>query len=151
MKPSAIFVVVFAVAVVASSAAQDMVEYSHIAAKPPVSLQGLANKLNGSLQKSTTQGGSTPQVQTVESSKLGASSEPPAQPTPPALFILADGKQLESSHYVLTAQNLVIQDGPKPQTIPLSALNREATIAANHKRGLNLMFPSSTSQMTISF
>ena len=127
-----------------------MVEYSHAASTSAASLQGLANKINGSLQKGA-QSSSGPKVQTVGPSKPGSAPELSSKPTPPALFILSDGKQLESSHYVLTAQNLEIQDGPKPQTIPLSAVNREATTAANQKRGLNLKFPNSTSQMTISF
>lgn len=151
MKTKTIAVIVIAFATGGTSLAQDMVEYSHVAAKPPVSLQGLANKIDGSQQKSAAQGGSGPQIQTVPSSKTGAPAETIAQPKPPALFILADGKQVESSHYMLTAQSLVIQDGEKPQTIPLVALNREATITANQKRGLNVKFPNSPSQMTISF
>ena len=151
MKTSALAVVVIVFASVATSVAQDMVEYSHAATLPAASLQGLANKVNESLQKAPAKGSSGAQVQTISPAKGGATPEPVAKPTPPALFILADGKQLESSHYFLTAQNLVVEDGPKPQTIPLTALNRDATIAANEKRGINLKFPNSPSQMTISF
>ncbi len=107
MKTTVLSVLVIAFAAGTTSLAQDMVEYSHIAAKPPVGLQGLANKINGSLQKSATQGSSGAQVQTIESTKSGAAPESVAKPTPPALFILSDGKQLESSHYVLTSQSLV--------------------------------------------
>ena len=151
MKTFAIAVVVFAFAAGATVAAQDMVEYSHASSTAAASLQGLANKLNASLPKSATQGGPGPRVQTVGPSTSGSAPEPAAKPAPPAVFILTDGKQLESNHYVLTAQDLMIQDGPKPQTIPLSAVNREATVAANQKRGLSLKFPNSTSQMMISF
>jgi hypothetical protein len=151
MKSAGIALVLIAFAAGATSLAQDMAEYSHAAASAASSVQGLANKLNLTLQKPGTQASSGPQVQTLDSSKPGAHSEAVAKPTPPALFIFADGKQLESSHYVLTAQNLVIQDGPKAQTIPLTAINQQATIIANQKRGLNLKFPTSMSQMTISF
>jgi len=151
MKTSVISVFVIAFAGVATSAAQDMVEYSHAATQPAIAVQGLANKINGSMAKKAAPGSSGPQVQTVSPATSGPATDAVAKPTPPALFILADGKQLESSHYYLTAQNLVVEDGPKPQTIPLTALNREATIAANQKRGLDLKFPNSTSQMTISF
>jgi len=151
MKTKTIAVIVIAFAAGGTSMAQDMVEYSHVAAKPPVSLQGLADKINGSQHKSAAQSGSGPLVQTVPTSKAGAPADTVPKPTPPALFILADGKQLESSHYMVTAQSVVIEDGAKPQTIPLSALNRDATIAANQHRGVNLKFPNSPSQMTISF
>ena len=38
-----------------------------------------------------------------------------------------------------------------PTKVPLSALSRKATVAANQKRGLDLKFPDGTSQMTVSF
>jgi hypothetical protein len=124
-------------------AAQDMVEYGHAATKPPVSLQSLANKASASSHKPVTQS----RVQNIDTGK----TLPAAKPTPPAIFILSNGKQLESSHYLMDSNNLVIQETGAEQTIPLSSLDRKATEAANQKRGVNLKIPTSGSQMTLSF
>jgi hypothetical protein len=157
MRARAIAVFVFALALGTACLAQDMAEYSHAAAGSAVGLNGLANKLNSTLQKSGPQGSAQPHLQTVpgpksETSKTGAvAANAPAKPTPPAIFILKNGKQIESSHYLLTAQDLTIQDAAKPETIPVSELNRDATTTANQKRGLSISIPNSTSQMTVSF
>ncbi len=147
MKPASIGIVVMILAAGVSAAAQDMIEYGHIATKPPVSLQNLAKKANGSTQKAVTQSS----VQNIDTGKTSVAPESAAKPTPPAIFILTNGKQLESSHYVLTSNNVVLQDAGAEQTIPLSSLDRNATEAANRKRGVDLKIPTSTSQMTLSF
>lgn len=140
-------VVVIVLAAGFNAAAQDMIEYGHIATKPPVSLQNLAKKANGSSQKAVTQSS----VQNIDTAKTSAGTASSAKPTPPAIFILSNGKQLESSHYLLTSENLVIQETGAEQTIPLSSLDRKATLAANQKRGLDLKIPTGGSQMTLSF
>lgn len=162
MKIKAIAVFVFMFLYGLTSYAQDMVEYSHAAAKSAAELNALASKVSGSLQKSAGQTSTEPRLKEIPNSPSktpasGASKSTTAaqdaapKPTPPAVFILNDGKQIESSHYLVTAQSVEIQDGAKPQTIPLSALNRNATVAENQKRGLSINVPNSPSQMTISF
>jgi hypothetical protein len=147
----AVFIPLVAIALGAGcmSVAQDMVEYSHVATKPPVSMQNLANKTNAALEKSV--GSSSASKAAPKDTKVVAGKELDGKPTPPAIFILSNGTRLESSHYTLTAQNLVIQEGTVERTIPLTALDRNATVAENKKRGLDLKIPTSQSQMTLSF
>jgi hypothetical protein len=75
------------------------------------------------------------------SSSTGKPNQPPATPPPPAVFILTSGEKLESSNYLLSATSLRVQQGDRQRTIPLSALNLDATIAANHARGIDLKVP----------
>jgi hypothetical protein len=126
-----------------------MVEYSHAAAKPPVSMQTLANKTNAALGKTVAEKSDSKAA--PQDTKVVAGQQLTGRPTPPAVFILSNGSRLESSHYVLTAQNLVIQDGATERTIPLNALDRNATVTENQKRGIDLKIPTGQSQMTLSF
>ena len=134
-----------------TSVAQDMIEYSHIAAKPPVSMQMLSNKTSAALEKTVT--GKTASKATPQDTKVTAGQELTGKPTPPAVFILSNGTRLESSHYELTAKDVVLQEGARrtERTIPLTALDRKATVAENQKRGIDLKIPTSQSQITLSF
>ena len=131
--------------------AQSMIEYSHVAAKPPAGMQTLGSHLNGALAKAAdgTNAQQSPAGSQVK--EVPPTQEAVAKPTPPTVFVLSNGKQVESNHYVLTAKDVQIQDGAAPQTIPLSNLNRTATVEANQKRGIDLKIPTSQSQMTLSF
>ena len=75
--------------------------------------------------------------------KLGnpAEARPPV-PLAPALFILSNGEKIESSHYILSANSVQLEEAGVQRTIPLSALNMDATMAANHARGIDLKVPS---------
>lgn len=132
-----------------TSVAQDMIEYSHIAAKPPVSMQTLSNKTSAALEKTVT--GKTASTAAPQDKKVTAGQELTGKPTPPAVFILSNGTRLESSHYELTAKDVVLQEGTTERTIPLTALDRKATVAENQKRGIDLKIPTSQSQITLSF
>lgn len=149
MKAVFIPLVAIALGTGCTSAAQDMLEYSHAAAKPPVSVQTLANKTSAALAKAASD--KTTSKSAPQDTKVVAGKELVGKPTPPAVFILSDGTRLESSHYTLTAENLTVQEGTTERTIPLSALDRKATVSENQKRGLDLKIPTSQSQMTLSF
>ncbi len=70
----------------------------------------------------------------------------------PAVFILADGRHLEASNFTITDSLLTIKEPHRPaQQIPLSDLNIESTVSANHDRGIDLQFPESKSEILISF
>ena len=89
--------------------------------------------------KATQSGDTTPGAQT------------PAAPSSPATFILANGDRLESSEYVLSSDSVqLVQDGAR-RTIPISAVNMQATVAANKAKGIELKFPQNKSQLTLSF
>jgi hypothetical protein len=73
------------------------------------------------------------------------------QAKPPALFVLNSGEQLESRRYVLSVDSLRIEVGRSQRVIPISALNVDATIAANQERGINLAFPQDRTSLFLGF
>jgi len=73
------------------------------------------------------------------------------KPAPKTVFILADGERFESDHYTIDSQSLHITVGTKKRTIPLSELDRTATMAANRERGVELHIPSGGNQVFIGF
>jgi len=73
------------------------------------------------------------------------------KPAPKTVFILADGERFESDHYTLDSQSLHITVGTKRRTIPLTELDRAATLSANRERGVELHFPSGSNQVFIGF
>jgi hypothetical protein len=74
---------------------------------------------------------------------------PVAKPLPATLFALRDGERLESHHYMITAESLQIVVGRQRRTIPISALDLDATIAANHERGIEVIIPQDRSTVFI--
>jgi hypothetical protein len=75
-----------------------------------------------------------------------------ATPSIAAIFILSDGRRIESQNYTVTDSILTIKESHRPsQQIPLSQLNVDATLAANRERGLDLQLPESRSEILISF
>jgi hypothetical protein len=76
---------------------------------------------------------------------------PAAKPQPPTLFVLKGGERLESHNYVLTAQSLQIEVGHQRREIPLGTLDLDATIAANHQRGIELTVPRDRTAVFVSF
>jgi hypothetical protein len=76
---------------------------------------------------------------------------PVAKPLPATLFILKDGGRLESRRYLLTDQSLKIEDGREQHTIPVSALDLDATIAANHERGIEVTIPRDRNTVFLGF
>jgi hypothetical protein len=74
-----------------------------------------------------------------------------ATASPPALCVLSNGETIESGRYLLSATSLSIGVGRQQRTIPLSDVNLEATLAANHQRGLDLVIPGDSSSITLGF
>jgi hypothetical protein len=72
--------------------------------------------------------------------------------TPAAVFILSDGRRLESQNYTITDSVLTVKEPHRPAVqVPLSQLNIDATLAENHQRGLDLRLPESRSEIVIGF
>jgi hypothetical protein len=76
---------------------------------------------------------------------------PVAKPQPPTLFVLKDGGRLESCSYLLTNQSLQIEVDRQLRTIPVSTLDLDATIAANHERGIEVKIPRDSSTVFLGF
>ena len=70
---------------------------------------------------------------------------------PPTIFILANGERLETRRFLLTASNLSFSIGRQQRTIPLDRLDLDATIAANHERGIDLRIPADRNEISLSF
>lgn len=72
--------------------------------------------------------------------------------TPMAVFILSDGRRLESQNYTITDSILSIKELHRPaMQVPLDQLNIPATLTENHQRGLDLRLPESSSEILIGF
>jgi hypothetical protein len=74
-----------------------------------------------------------------------------AKMLPPTIFILANGEQLETRRYVLTVSNLSVSIERRQRTIPLDMLDLNATITANHERGIDLRIPADRNEISLSF
>jgi len=139
---------------VAIAPAQSMVEYSTLSthsatgalSAPGRAVDHATRKVAGELSSSSSGGAKVWQEKGARAKDLV-----PAKPTPPAVFILSSGERLESSKYVLTADSLKVGEDDKQRTIPITQLNVNATLAANHERGIDLKIPTSRTQMMLSF
>lgn len=87
------------------------------------------------------------------SSATDTHGKPASSPTPapPAIFILSDGEHLQATRYTLTYDSLEVRQGRGVRVVPLSALNLDATLAANHQHGLDLQIPENRQQITLGF
>lgn len=74
-----------------------------------------------------------------------------AAPASPAIFILANGERLQATQYTLTYDSLQLREGGRVRVIPLSAVNLNATVAANRQQGLDLQIPANRQQITLGF
>jgi len=75
----------------------------------------------------------------------------PAKEQPPALFVLQNGQQIESDRYTVSDRSVTIDVGRQQQTIPLSDLDMNETMAANRQRGVDIAFPRDSNSLFISF
>ena len=132
-----------------------MVEYSTLPTKPVTASNAIGATSRAVAKKAATLSNATSQGTSTASSSGEKSAMSQNQPapslTPPAVFILSNGERLESSHYVLTVNSLRVQQGETQRTIPLSAVNLDATIAANHEKGIDLKIPKNNSEVLLSF
>ena len=81
----------------------------------------------------------------------GAANSTAAKMLPPTIFILANGERLETRRYMLTASNLSVSIDRQQRTVPLDLLDINATITANHERGIDLRIPAARNEISLSF
>lgn len=74
-----------------------------------------------------------------------------AKSLPLTVFILNNGERLESDRYVLTANDLSINVHHSQRTIPIDLLDIDATLAANHDRGIDLRVPNDRNEISLRF
>jgi hypothetical protein len=90
-----------------------------------------------------------PKAQVIEIP--GVANSTPGKMLPPTVFILANGERLETRRYVLTASRLSVSIDRQQRTLPLDMLDINATIAANHERGIDLQIPADRTEISLSF
>jgi hypothetical protein len=91
-----------------------------------------------------------PKMIEVPSGPNGIAKGPAAPVT--AIFILSDGRKIEAQNYTVTDKFLTVKESHRPAVqIPVDQLNVDATLAANHARGLDLQLPESKSEILLSF
>ena len=90
-----------------------------------------------------------PKAQVIEIP--GAANSPAAKMLPPTIFILVNGEPLETRRYVLTASNLTVSIDRQQRIVPLDLLDTNATITANHERGIDLRIPADRNEISLSF
>jgi hypothetical protein len=88
-----------------------------------------------------------PKVIEVTQSKEAAT----AKLQPATVFVLTDGEWLESHDYLLTASSLRIEVDRQQRIISVNKVNIDATLAANHERGIELIFPHNSGTVFLGF
>lgn len=81
----------------------------------------------------------------------GSSPAIDAKLLPPAMFILTSGEKLETRRFVLTASSLTVTVNRVQRTIPLSAVDLDATAAVNQDRGIHVEIPADPNEISLSF
>jgi hypothetical protein len=154
MKAIVITVVAATLAVAPVVRAQNLGEYGSLT-KPSVATAGIGKSISQHTEKLATRTANattgTNRVVASQVTNAQDKNQPGSNPTSPAVFILSNGDRLESSRYLLTADSLCVQQGQTQRTIPLSAVNLNATIAANRERGIDLKIPKNRAEITLGF
>jgi hypothetical protein len=154
MKEILITAVAATLALAPAVLAQDLAEYTSLATKtttsPGTPRTPRMDARNGATKTADVSDHSGRDVAPHEKNTR-ATNQPVSNPASPAIFILCNGERLESDHYLLTVDSLRVQQGGTEQKIPLSAVNLDATIAANHARGMDLKIPKNEGQITLGF
>jgi thiol-disulfide isomerase/thioredoxin len=92
-------------------------------------------------------GGAGPQWTYVS----GGQSFLPTKPIPKTIFVLVNGEQLESDHYVIGGGFVDATVAGEPRHIALVTLDTKKTIALNHQRGVDLKIPTGKSEVFLGF
>jgi hypothetical protein len=108
-------------------------------AREPIAIQGVREQ---------TLPPAYPPKMTEIPAKKGTSASKAA---PPAIFVLKSGERIEAQRYLLTSNQVQLTANRQQRTIPLSMLNIDETMAANHKRGLDLQLPSESGIVSLGF
>jgi hypothetical protein len=90
-----------------------------------------------------------PKSQVIEISPAANSAA--ARLPPPTIFVLANGERLESRRFVLTASLLSVSIERQQRSVPVGQLDINATVAANHERGIDLRIPDDRNEISVGF
>jgi hypothetical protein len=73
---------------------------------------------------------------------VSPSASKPSDDDPPTTLVFRDGKRLETQNYAIVGNTLwLMADNGHMQKVPLSELDREATLKSNEDRGVDFRVP----------
>ncbi len=75
----------------------------------------------------------------------------PKKPIPKTIFVLTNGEQLESDHYVIGGGFVDVTVAGEQRHIALASLDAPKTIALNHEHGVELKLPASKNEVFLGF
>lgn len=87
-----------------------------------------------------------PQWVTIPSSQSRNS-----KPLPKTVFVLNSGESIESDNYTIRSGYADVIVGDQQRRIAVSELDMKTTMAVNHKRGVNLKFPTGNNEVFLAF
>jgi len=152
MKFKFVAVIAATVGLVPAIPAQTMVEYSTLSTQTAKSLSTPTGATHIVPPKTAAKStGTTNGVAIWEEKNARGREQPLAKPAPPTVFILSNGDRLEAYNYLLTFDSLRVEQSGMQRTIPLTKVNLDATLAANHQRGIDLRIPANKSQIMLGF
>jgi thiol-disulfide isomerase/thioredoxin len=91
--------------------------------------------------------GSAPQWTYVS----GGQSSLPKKPLPKTIFVLTNGEQLESDHYVIGGGFVDATVAGEQRHIALASLDTRKTITLNHQHGVDLTLPTNKNEVFLGF
>ena len=78
----------------------------------------------------------------ASSSSAAPATSKPRNDDPPTTLVFRDGKRLETQNYAIVGNTLwLMADNGHMQKVPLSELDREATLKSNEDRGVDFRVP----------
>jgi hypothetical protein len=81
----------------------------------------------------------------------GAANSRETKILPPTIFILEDGERVETRRFLLTASVLSFSVDRQQRVVPFDMLDINATVSANHERGIDLRIPVDRNEISLSF
>jgi hypothetical protein len=81
----------------------------------------------------------------------GAANSRETKILPPTIFILEDGERVETRRFLLTASVLSFSVDRQQRVVPFDMLDIDATLSANHERGIDLRIPVDRNEISLSF
>jgi hypothetical protein len=72
-------------------------------------------------------------------------------PSQPAMFILTSGERIETRQYLVAFDHVELTVDRQSRSLPLSALDVNATLEADRKRGIDLRIPAGHNEISLGF
>jgi hypothetical protein len=108
-------------------------------------------RADGRLPREPEPPAAKPLVIEVPSEVPSAANSRDTKTLSPTVFILEDGERVETRRFLLTASVLSFSVDRQQRVVPFDMLDINATIRANHERGIDLRIPVDRNEISLSF